>query len=294
MCPVLFCTWGFFSIQWKLYSEKENDKETVGTETVPQLCTKLLNTLQLQDIGILIYSPFLNWASNLNQNRVIVYVNVKKRKNMQECGRLKLMYQKEHVTAFFPSSEMEDTLSSMHYLFHRRWPIQCLREQTWMDTKQQRLKRWEMQTCDPAHSLGWCYYIIPFNYRLEYFLLNTGWNCLISFCFMLHKITLSYTISKNRPTQQWMLSSNNNALSWSFSMLTGMLIWKASYKLSYKCVNNTKFLDPHQHWEVHLKVRVDIFQSPRPVTHRLWIQPWRQPRPSGQCVRRPCSPMGSF
>lgn len=35
---------------------------------------------------------------------------------MQEFGRQRLMYQEEHVTDFFPSTEMEDTLSSASYL----------------------------------------------------------------------------------------------------------------------------------------------------------------------------------
>lgn len=36
------------------------------------------------------------------------------------------MYQKEHVTAFFPSSEMEDTLSSMYDLSMHADPSNAL------------------------------------------------------------------------------------------------------------------------------------------------------------------------
>ena len=51
MCPGSFGAWGFFSIQWTLYSMKERikKKKKVGIETVPQLGTKVTECIAISE-----------------------------------------------------------------------------------------------------------------------------------------------------------------------------------------------------------------------------------------------------
>ena len=90
-------------------------------------------------------------------------------------------------------------------------------------------------------------------------------------CFMLQSIILACNVSKTGQLNTESFSVTNNILRWDSGIFMQLCIWKARHKLPYK-ICSSWFHGLQEHWDVNLKVTVYNCQSPRSVTHRLWLQ----------------------